>query len=107
MTGLNRSVTVAHDDHPTVVGISSIIGAAPDRHVLFRVEMRGKTFRQSDFGGHWEQAVFNKKGWYRVKSAMYLSAVRSHYRRVTSTKQRELLDAIIALPAVTDVNWVE
>ncbi|MEI7340496.1 hypothetical protein WCT87_03250 [Pectobacterium brasiliense] len=42
MTDLNRTVTVAHDGHSAVVGISSIIGAAPDRHVLFRVEIRGK-----------------------------------------------------------------
>ncbi|KGA34274.1 MULTISPECIES: hypothetical protein [Pectobacterium] len=106
MTDLNRTVTVAHEGHPAVVGISSVIGTAPDRHVRFRVEMRGKTFRQSDFGGHWEQAVFNRKDWYRVQSAMYPTAVKSHFRRVTSTMLRELLDAIIALPAVTSINWV-
>lgn len=107
MTDLNRTVALAHDGQPAVVGISSIRGTVPDRRVLFRVEMRGKTFRQSPYGGHWEQAVFNKKDWYRMKSAMYPTAARSHYRRVTSTKQRELLDAIIARLAVTSVNWVE
>ncbi|MFJ5346647.1 hypothetical protein [Pectobacterium parvum] len=107
MTDLNRTVTVAHDGHPAVVGIASICGAGDTRLVRFRVEMRGKTFRQSDYGGHWELAVFNKKDWYRMMAAMYPTGVRSHYRRVTSTKQQHLLDAIIALPAVTAINWVK
>ncbi|MBQ4788028.1 hypothetical protein [Pectobacterium versatile] len=107
MTDLNRTVTVAHDGEPAVVGISSVLGAGTDRVALFRVEIRGRTFRQSSFGRHWEMAIFNKKDWYRMKAAMYPTAARSHYRRVTSTKQLELLNAIIALPAVTAINWVE
>ncbi|MGQ5289865.1 hypothetical protein ACULN0_10985 [Pectobacterium actinidiae] len=106
MTDLNRSVTVTHDGYSAVVGISGIDGTAPNRVVRFRVEMRGKTFRQSTFGGHWEMAIFNKKDWYRMESAMYPTTVKSHYRRVTSTMLRELLDTIIALPAVTSINWV-
>ncbi|UYA60173.1 hypothetical protein NAL19_2018 [Pectobacterium sp. F1-1] len=106
MTDLNRTVTVAHDGQQAVVGISSILGAGIDRVALFRVEIRDRTFRQSTYGRHWEMAVFNKKDWHRMKAAMYPTAVRSHYRRVTSTKQLELLDAIIALPSVSSINWV-
>ncbi|PRI19452.1 hypothetical protein [Pectobacterium versatile] len=105
MTDLNRTVTVAHDGQQAVVGISSILGAGIDRVTLFRVEMRDRTFRQSTYGGHWEMAVFNKNDWYRMKAAMYPTATRSHYRRVTSTRQLELLNAIIARPEVTSVNW--